>query len=162
MKRLILLFASALLLVSCDTDDDGPNVAYGVAEITGTDLPEYFETGESYNIDITYLLPDACHDFYTFDTRNQYKSEEKDSTYVIEIAALTTNDPNLTECTEEGNLSETKTVKGALKINNKEYTNYHFKLLTGGDEDNNAQYLNVEVPVGKPEPETPEEENTNE
>jgi hypothetical protein len=160
MKRLILLFASVLLLVSCDVDDDGPNVAYEFAEITETDLPDYFEMGETYSFDVSYQLPSACHDFYTFQT-NQYSSEEKDSTLVIEIGALTNYDPNLTECTEEGSLSESKTIKG-LKINNKQYNNYHFKLLTGGDEDNNAQYLNVEVPVGKPEPETPEEENTNE
>ncbi|WP_139277058.1 hypothetical protein [Salegentibacter echinorum] len=156
MKRLMLLFVSALVLVSCDTDD-GPNIGYAVAEITDADLPDYFETGETYAFDVSYQLPNACHDFYTFQT-NQYKSEDKDSTLVIEIGALTTYDPNLTECTEEGELNDSKKISG-LKINSKLYNNYHFKLLTGGDEDNNAQYLNIEVPVGKPEPETPEEAN---
>lgn len=156
MKRLMLLFVSALVLVSCDTDD-GPNVAYAVAEITDADLPDYFERGEDYSFDVSYQLPNACHDFYTF-RHQEYKSEDKDSTLVIEIGALTSYDPNLTECTEEGDLNESKKIS-RLRINSKQYNNYHFKLLTGGDEDNNAQYLNIEVPVGKPEPETPEEAN---
>jgi len=160
MKRLILLFASALLLVSCDTDDDGPNVAYEFAEITETDLPDYFETGETYDIEVSYQLPSACHNYYTYQSGEE-RSEEKDSTLVVEIRALTTYDPNLTECTQEDSLSGNFTIEN-VKINSKEFNNYHFKFLTGGDEDNNAQYLNVEIPVGKPDPETPEEENTNE
>lgn len=159
MKRIALLMILALSFYSCDTDDDGPNVNYEIAEITGTDLPGFFEIGESYDVEVTYKLPNACHDFLTFDVK-QYIHEEEDSTFVIEIAVLTSYDANLTECTEEGNLSESRTIQD-LDIRNDDYNNYQFKLLTGVDNNDEGEYLIIDVPVGEPEPETPEE-NTNE
>jgi len=159
MKRIALLMVLALSLYSCDTDDDGPNVNYDFAEITGSDLPGFFEIGESYNLEVTYELPNACHKFVTFNI-DENADEENDSTYVVEISALTSYNTNLTECTEEGELSETKTIRN-LRITSENYNNYQFKFLTGVNEDNEGEYLIVDVPVGEPEPQTPEE-NTNE
>lgn len=159
MKRIALLMILAVSLYSCSSDDDGPNVNYAFAEITEADLPDFFETGETYKLDVTYELPNACHTFATFDS-NEYADEENDSTYVIEIYALTSYDANLTECTEEGELSETKST-GDLNISSEDYNNYQFKFLTGVDENEDGEFLIIDVPVGEPEPETPEE-NTNE
>ncbi|MBZ9730446.1 hypothetical protein LB467_12190 [Salegentibacter sp. JZCK2] len=159
MKRIAILIVLALSLSSCSNDDDGPNVNYDFAKITNADLPGFFEVGESYDLEISYELPNACHSFITFDF-DEYTDEENDSTYVIEIYAVTSYDANLTECTEEGSLNESKTIRD-LRITSENYNNYQFKLLTGFDEDEEAEFLIVDVPVGEPEPETPEE-NTNE
>lgn len=159
MKRIALLMILAVSIYSCDTDDDGPNVNYDFAEITEADLPEFFEIGESYDFEVTYELPNACNQFVTFDF-DQYEDEENDSTFVIEVAALTSYDANLTECTEEGELSETRTIRD-LNISSEDYNNYQFKFLTGVDENEDGEFLIIDVPVGEPEPETPEE-NTNE
>jgi hypothetical protein len=158
MKRIALLMVLALSLYSCSTDDDGPNVNFEIAEITDTDLPEYFEIGESYDLEVTYELPSACHEFSNFSI-NQYIDEETDSTFVIEIAALTSYDANITDCTEEGELSDSRTIRD-LRITSEDYNNYQFKLLTGEDENGDGEFLIIDVPVGEPEPETPEE-NTN-
>jgi len=159
MKRIALLMILALSLYSCSSDDDGPHVNYAFAEITEADLPDFFETGEVYELDITYELPNACHTFATFDF-NEYADEENDSTYVIEIAAITSYDVNLTECDEEGELSQTKSIP-EISISSEDYNNYQFKFLTGVDENEDGEFLIIDVPVGEPEPETPEE-NTNE
>lgn len=158
MKRIALLMILALSLYSCSSDDDGPNVNYAFAEITEADLPDFFETGEVYELDITYELPNACHTFATFDF-NEYADEENDSTYVIEIAAITSYDANLTECDEEGELSQTKSIR-EISISSENYNNYQFKFLTGVDENGEGEFLIIDVPVGEPEPTTPEE-NTN-
>lgn len=158
MKRIALLMVLALSLYSCDTDDDGPNLNFAIAEITNTDLPEYFEIGENYDVEVAYKLPNACHQFSNFSV-NQYIDEETDSTFVIEIAALTSYDANITECTEEGTLIDSRTIRD-LRITSEDYNNYQFKLLTGEDENGNGEFLIIDVPVGEPEPETPQE-NTN-
>jgi len=159
MKRIALLLVLALSLYSCDMDDDGPNVNYDFAEITGSDLPGFFEVGESYDLEVNYELPNACHTFATIDS-NEYPDEENDSTYVIEIAVITSYDANITECSEEGNLNESRTITD-LRFTSEDYNNYQFKFLTGVNENDEGEYLIVDVPVGEPEPETPEE-NTNE
>lgn len=155
MKRIALLMVLTLSLYSCDTDDDGPNLNFTIAEITGTDLPEYFEIGESYDLEVTYELPNACHQFSNFSV-NPYVDEETDSTFVIEIAALISYDANITDCTEEGELTDSRTIRD-LRVSSEDYNNYQFKLITGEDEDGEAEFLIIDVPVGEPEPETPEE-----
>ncbi|MBZ9630908.1 hypothetical protein LB465_08960 [Salegentibacter sp. LM13S] len=159
MKRIALLMILAVSIYSCDTNDDGPNVNYDFAKITDADLPGFFEIGESYDLEVSYELPNACHSFVTFDF-DEYIDEENDSIYVIEIYAVTSYDANLTECTEEGDLNESKTIRD-LRITSEDYNNYQFKLLTGFDENDEGEFLIVDVPVGEPEPETPQE-NTNE
>ena len=158
MKRIALLMFVALSLYSCGTDDDGQNLNFAIAKIIGTDLPANFEIGESYDVEINYELPNACHEFSNFSV-NQYIDEETDSTFVIEIAALTSYDANLTECTQQGALIGSRAIRD-LRINNENYNNYQFKLLTGEDENGEAVFLIIDVPVGEPGPTTPED-NTN-
>ncbi len=158
MKKIALLMVLALSLYSCGTDDDGPNLNYDIAEIINTDLPAFFEIGESYDVEIIYELPNACHQFSNFSS-NQYIDEETDSTFVIEIAVLTSYDANLTECNQQGALIGSRAIRD-LRINNENYNNYQFKLLTGEDENGEAEFLIIDVPVGEPGPTTPGE-NTN-
>ena len=156
MKRLILLFVSALVLVSCNTDD-GPSIAYDVALITDADLPEYFEKDETYEINVDYKLNSACHKFVSFNG-NQGEDEENDSIYVYNVSAVSSYDPALTECTEESeNLIKSSKLFEDFRVRSEDYTVYRFNLLSGFDSDDKPEYITIDVPVGKPEPETPEE-----
>ncbi len=159
MKRLILLFVSALVLVSCNTDD-GPSIAYDYALISGADLPEYFEEDEAYEINVDYTLNSACHTLVGFDS-SQGRNEENDSIYEYNITVISSYDPALTECTvENDSLSGTLKISEDFKIKSEDYTTYRFNFLSGFDSDDKPEFITIDVPVGEPEPETPEE-NTN-
>ena len=160
MKRIALLMILALSLYSCETDDDGPTVAYDFSEITGSDLPEYFEIDEEYEINVDYVLPSACHTFAGLEG-GQGANEENDSIFEYYIRAVSSYDPALTECTEESD-SRTGSAKAFdnFKINSENYSIIRFNFLSGFDSTDEPEYLTVDVPVGEPEPETPEE-NTN-
>ncbi len=151
MKKLALLFISVITLSSCDNGDDGPNIGYEIAEITGHNLPEYFEPGENYDIDITYELPDACHTFVGFD-QGGVEDDDDENVFIYYIHAISSYDPNLTECSKEGELSETKTARKNFQVpSGSKYTTIQFKLLTGISSTDENEYITVDVPVGAPE-----------
>lgn len=160
MKKISFILILALTLVSfvsCNDDDDGPSIAYQLAEITGETLPDFFEPEEEYDITVTYELPDACNEFYSFDGV-YHEDEDDESVLIYDIRVLTTYDPNVTECTEEGELTETKTLFEDFGISSDfQYETVRFRFLTGANEDDEAEFLIVDVPVGAPEEETPAE-----
>lgn len=157
MKKLVLLFAVTFGLMSCDIDDDGPNLLLELAEITEVDIPETFESGESYDIGVTYLLPSACHTFYSFDARQAQGEEDPE----IFVRVITSYDANQTECSEdEEDLSEEKTLRD-VTITGEVGTVYTFNFWIGEDEDGEHLYHTIEVPVVDPDEEE-EEENTDE
>lgn len=158
MKKLVLLFAVTFGLMSCSLDDDGPNRLFELAEITGVDLPESFETGETYDIGITYLLPSACHTYYAIDGN---RTQDEDNPEIF-IGVITSYDANLTECSEnDEDLSEEKTLRD-LKITGEVGTVYTFNFWIGEDEDGEEEYLTIEVPVVDSEEEGEDEESTDE
>ena len=153
MKKLALLLIAVLTLVSCDPDDDGPNIAYQIAEITEHNLPEYIEPGDNYEIDITYKLADPCNTFAGFEQGGE-EDEDDENIFIYYIHAISSYDPNLTECDEEGEPTETKTARDDFRVpSNSEYTTIRFKLLTGVSSTDEREYITVDVPVGAPDDE---------
>ena len=159
MKKISFILILAITLfsfVSCN-DDDGPSIAYQYAEVTGETLPDFFEPEEEYDITVTYELPDACNEFYSFNG-GTHEDEDDESVLVYDIQVLTSYDPNVIECTEEGDLTETKALFEDFGIpSDFQYDTIRFRFLTGASENNEAEYLIVDVPVGAPEEETPAE-----
>lgn len=149
MKKLALLLISVLTLVSCDTDDDGPNIAYEYALITEYDFPEYFEAGEEYDFEVTFELPSACHTYVGIDWQPGRGDDGRD----VYVGALTSYDPNLAECDEEAeDLTRVKTVQDIkIPTTADEGDVYTFFILTGEDEDGDAVYTEVEITVGVPD-----------
>jgi len=157
MKKLILLFVSSLVLVSCDTDDDGPRTLLTAAEVVDVDLPEFFEAGKTYDIDVTYLLPDACHTAAGINPQRGTNSNGEDEFRDIYISGVASYDSNLTECdkeVEEDELEKKSTFK--LSIDSDEDEPYTFFLWTGVDEDGENIFTQVVVPVGEPDEEAAE------
>lgn len=155
MKRLILLFVSSLFLISCDVDDDGPRTKLTAAEVTAADLPEFFESGETYDIDVSYLLPSACHSAAGLDVRRE--GATGDEFRKIYITGVASYDANLIECDEEAEEDELEREDDfQIIIGINEEDSYTFYLWAGVDEDDNNIFTEVVVPIGDPD-ETDEE-----
>ncbi len=145
MKKLVLLFVCALVFTSCDPDD-GPNIQYDLAKVTNADLPEFFEEGETYEINVTYILPSACHK--AAGLQLQRGSETGDQRRDIYIAGVASVDAGLSNCTEEDNDLERE---NSFEIDIDENEPYTFYLWQGVDDNGENQYDTFEVPVGAPD-----------
>ena len=145
MKKLALLFVCVLTLASCSLEDDEPSISYEWAKIVDAELPESFEKGKSYQIKFTYLLPSACHTGLGLDAkRGGFTGEERRDIYVV---GVTSYNPSVTECTiQSEDLEREKT----LTINIDEDEPYTFYLWDGLDDEEESQYIVVEVPVVAP------------
>lgn len=152
MKKLILLFVSTLVFISCDVDDDGPRTLLKAAEVTDIDVPEFFEAGKTYEIDVTYLLPDACHTAAGINAQRGSSSNGEEEWRDIYITGVVSYDSNLTDCNKEAEGDELiKEASFKMTIATNEDEPYTFYLWTGVDEDDENIYTEVIVPVGEPE-----------
>lgn len=152
MKKLALLFVCTLIFTSCDIDDDNTRIVPVYAEVTEADLPEFFEEGESYDIDITYVLPDVCHQAAGLDVNRG--GQTGDARRDIYVAGIATFDANLAECNQEDDDLE---VVETFTITIDEEEPYTFYLWQGIDVDNENVFTTIEVPVGEPDTPDPEE-----
>lgn len=148
MKKLMLFALLGLFLTSCSTEDDSPNIEYGLASIINSEFPAYFEPGKSYDISLTYRLPSTCHMFFGFDG-----GREDETSQEIFIYALTSRDLDLTDCTSEDlNLIQSGMIRNFIVSDNvSEDEVFIFKLWTGTDSADNPIYETIEVPVGEPD-----------
>ncbi|MBT8318964.1 MAG: hypothetical protein KJP01_02420, partial [Gramella sp.] len=72
MRKLVFILLSTVLFGSCSIgDDNGPILEYELAEITGNSLPDEFELGRTYTIDVAYVLPTQCHNFVAIDASRE-------------------------------------------------------------------------------------------
>ena len=134
-------------MVACSLEDDGPNRMLELAEITEVDLPEYFESGETYDITVTYLLPSACHAYNGFDAR-QGQGENINEIF---IGVITSYDANQTQCNKEDEeLSREATLRD-VTITAEVGTVYTFKFWVGQDSSGEPRYYTIEVPVEDPD-----------
>ena len=151
MKKLALLIGCVFAFASCELEDDGPVVLREYAEVTEIDLPESFEEGETYEIDVTYVLPSACHQPAGLEAeRGSLTGDERREIY---IAGVATYSSDLVECDEE---EENLEQSSSFSITIDENETYTFYLWTGVDVDNKPIFDTVEVPVTETE-ETTEE-----
>ena len=125
-------------------------------------MPTFIEYSESYDIKATFNLPDACHTFFGFNVV-PLEDEDDEKTLIFEVLALTSYDPNVTECNEEGDLTQTKSIfqndfnLSKITSNEDRYNSIRFRFVNGiNSATNKYEFLTVDVPVGEPEA-TPEE-----
>lgn len=141
MKKIALLLLCTLILSSCDMDDSQQDLSIAFAEVTDADLPEAFEFGKTYTIEVTYVLPDACHnDMGVQVLRGGQSGNTRRDIYVMGIASF---NASLQQCNREStNLEQ----DGNFTINIDEMEEYTFYLWKGVANNEN-QYTTVEVPV---------------
>lgn len=144
MKKTILLFMSALILNSCNIEDDSPALNLELAAVTDIDLPESFEMGNTYDIDVTYVLPSACHNAVGIDVvRGGFSGEERRQIYVVGVGSV---DASLVDCDEEED-EQDMLKEGTFKLTIDDNGSYTFYLWQGLNEDGENQYSTVVVPV---------------
>lgn len=140
MKKFILLtllFVASLSVSSCDLGDDGESYSYVPLKVVSTDLPESFDLNKTYHIKVTYLRPNDCTYFEGFEITKQ----ELTTRNVVPVGAELTDN---TGCKDTND--EVDAYFDFIVI----YTDtYHFRFYTGEDENGDAQYLEIDVPVNE-------------
>lgn len=147
MKKLFLLMLATMVLSSCNIEDDGPNTNYRLAEVTDADLPEEFEMGKTYEIEVTYRLPDACHLAAGLEARRGDQTGE--GRRKIFVAGVASYDANVTECDQDADEEDLlKKEKFSIRID--EQDPYTFLLWTSYNANMESQYDTIAVPVVAP------------
>ena len=147
MKKLFLLAAITFGFMSCEIESDEPAWVPELAKVTSIDLPESFEMGKSYDIEITYELPTACHVAQGINaSRESAYGSGRRKIFVAGVASKKFGEP---ACQQE---SDDLEKEGKFKLFIDEDMPYTFFLWTGVDEDGKAVYTEVEVPVEETDP----------
>lgn len=139
MKKVLMpifLFVACSWFSSCELDDDSPNFYFAALNAVDVDVPESFEYGKTYDIEVTYQRPNGCTFFEGFDVTKTAKTDRD----VVVIGSVLTDGE--TACSQE--VTE---VVATLKFNVIYTDEYHFRFYAGEDEDENPIYLEYTVPV---------------
>jgi len=139
MKRLLLLL-SIILFFSCSMDDsasndESTNYSFEFLSIESVKgVPDAFILGEKYPMEISYFRPSTCHDFKEF-----YFLKEDNVYTIAPINYVFEND---TCETLEDSLID---VSYSFLVEENEL--HIFKFWQGLDENDEDQFLIVEIPV---------------
>ncbi len=136
MKRFAILIGIVLLAVginSCD-NDDGVNFHFAALQVVAAEVPESFDLNGQYQITVTYNRPDDCTFFEGFDV-----VEEATTTRNVVVVGSVITDR---ECNEK--LEEVEATFNFVVLHNQDYL---FRFWQGEDENGDAQYLEIEVPI---------------
>lgn len=136
MKRLIFLSLTLILFTSCSINDNDVNYNFDleVLPIESVDIPETFTLGETYPITVSYLRPSTCYSFKEF---YYVKNNNERTVAVINYVAQNDN------CTD----LEDELVEATFNFIVISNGSYIFKFWQGVDENDEDQYLIIEVPV---------------
>ena len=133
MKRLIIITLYLILFASCSSDD-GLEYNLEILPVESVNMPESFTLGEIYPITVSYLRPTTCHSFKEFYYR-KYLNER--TVAVINYNVQDNNCNDLSNELVEATFNFIVTSNGS----------YIFKFWQGLDENDEDQYLIIEVPV---------------
>lgn len=135
MKQLFLICVFVLSMVSCSLEDDSPNdFHFEILPIESVDIPEEFNFGQTYEIQVSYLRPSGCYVFNDF----YYTSELNQRT----VAVINTVYPN-----QPCEIFENELVEVSFNFKVTSNGTYVFRFWQGEDENGNDMYFIVEVPV---------------
>lgn len=140
MKRLYVLLCAgivAVISVSCSIDDDQTNFKYATLETVSANLPDTFELGKVYKIDVKMLRPNECTYSETFDVHRDFT----DSTNIRTVAAIGI------VLDQEDCAVVNDSIQNSFQFEVIYTKPYVFKFYTGADENGEAEFLEIEVPV---------------
>ena len=148
MKKTVLLLLCIITLNSCSLDDEGSTIRSILAEISANDLPEYFEKGETYEVEVSYLLPDLCHQ--PLGLQLNRGADFGDARRDIYVSGVVSYDVELTECPSEPEDDSELVIDTKFTILIDEEEPYTFYFWTGTDSTGENIFETVEVPVLAP------------
>jgi len=137
MKKLFLICSLGIfmLMLSSCLKDDAPNFYYVPLQIESVDLPEFFNHDETYQISVTYEIPNGCAAFDRIDVTPHNQTTHN----VVVFGTQHTDVDTCTEAIEQkSNTFEFKAVQ---------YLSYTFRFWQGEDAEGNQEYFEVVVPV---------------
>lgn len=126
-----------LLLVAlqgCDVNDDDVDYHFVTLNIVDAVLPQSFQQNQTYEILVTYQLPNGCTSFEGFDIISE------DTTVRRVVAIGSERDGQA--CTQA--IEEVQTSFQFICLYSDTYV---FRFFTGLDENDVPQYMEYEVPV---------------
>jgi hypothetical protein len=140
MKKIFYLLSLLFLFSSCLPDnDDYPNYHLELVPIENVILPESFVTGQTYNITVQYLKKSSCH----YPDGIYYESDL--NTRIIAVQNIVHDKSDCSNNIPEDQIIQEMTFD--FKVLQQSGSSYVFKFYKGMDEDNNRNFLLVEVPV---------------
>lgn len=150
MKKIILFILGIILFTGCSIDDEGEMVSQ-YAKVESVNFPEYFEAGKTYELEVTYMLPTACHNALGIDVfRVGSSGDDKREIY---IAGVTSYSPGNGECTRS-NTDPARREKFTILID--ETLPYNFYLYQRQSANDQAEYTKVTIRVGAPGEQDPD------
>ncbi len=137
MKRFFFLFlvVGIFLFGGCSLDTPEPNFYFEPLSITNVVMPDSFELNQSYEIEVSFQVPDACTDFSGFDITHQNETTRN-------VVVFGTTRINVENCA----LNVTEMQETFVFTCNYDQT-YTFRFWQGVDINDEHQYLEIEVPV---------------
>ncbi|WP_165869276.1 hypothetical protein [Maribacter algicola] len=136
MKKYTLVVALfALLLGGCSLDDDEPNFNFKALRIESAELPESFILNETYQINVTYSLPDGCTQYEGFDVT-------KEDTTIRNVVAIGVAMTDLVSCTKAITQEE-----ASFNFIVKYDQPYTFRFYQGDNSAGEPEFFEVVVPV---------------
>jgi hypothetical protein len=136
MKKtfLLILCCIAILITSCSLNDDSVKFHFVPLQIVDAEFPESFSLNETYNIKITYIVPNNCVAFEGFDVSNI----DITSRNIVAIGSEREDEVcNLVAVEAEGSIDFICLYEGT----------YFFRMWSGEDGNGEQQYIELEVPV---------------
>lgn len=137
--KLLKGFAIFLLLalpLGCEVNDDEVKYHFVTLNIVDVTVPESFQLNQTYEIQVTYQLPNGCTSFEGFDII----SEDTTTRRVVAIGSEL--DDQTQACTQA--VIDVETSFQFICLYSEPYL---FRFFTGFDTEGAPQYLEVEVPV---------------
>lgn len=137
MKKILFLalLVSLTILNSCSVDDNIADFQFEFIPVEGVEIPEEFNFGETYIINVMYKRPTTCHSFNNF----QYIQGE-DNLRTIAVINFVTSGNN---CEALDNDVQTET----FNFNVLDTEPYRFRFWQGRDDNGQDVYLVYDVPV---------------
>ena len=133
MKRILSLGIMLVIFASCSIDD-GTDYTTVFVPVESVEMPDEFEFGKTYTVEVNYLRPSTCHSFKEF-----YYLKENNERIVAPINYAFEGD----DC----QILEDKLVKASFPFKVISNGSYIFKFWKGNDTEGNSEYLTIEVPV---------------
>jgi hypothetical protein len=137
MRKIIFfsVMLSALLILNGCSLEDQENFHFVALPITSVEMPVAFELNKTYDIKVKFQRNSDCTFFEGFDVNN----EERTVRNVSAIGSMLTDNDNCTEISQE--------IEESFRFIVLYNETYLFKFYQGKDENNESQYLEIEVPV---------------
>ncbi|MBP2833366.1 hypothetical protein J8281_14315 [Aquimarina sp. U1-2] len=136
--QFFIVFCIALLCTAClQEDDTATPFFYNAVAIEEVIIPDQFNPGKTYDIEVTYFRPTTCHSFSGIEY-NGFRNER--TIVIINVVIDNQNEP----CEE---LERTDLRKESLSFTAGNEDSYIFKFWQNRNEQGEDQYLTIEVPV---------------